>query len=1065
MRQTSASSSGHLAPLLCALIMWSGYGCDGEETASPAPVDATASDAAFDLSMADAGADAAPDADVIDADLTDAEPPCVPGETARCPGLEVGRCKPGIRTCGEDGRFGPCEGVIPPATFEACNGEDDDCDGVTDEGASILQPLCDTGLQGRCGAGVARECVEGVPLCRPLYSPIAEQCNGIDDDCDGAIDEGAQGGILSRICYEGPPGTESLGPCLTGTQVCEAGAWGTCDGQRLPEVELCNGIDDDCDGRIDDGNPEAGGQCDSGEPGRCGAGQLTCVSGGLQCVRQIAPIAELCNGIDDDCDGAADEGNPGAGACFTGALGRCGQGALTCDGGALRCDAVSAPQAERCDGVDDDCDGRIDEGIAGIGGLCETGAAGLCAEGRLQCQGAGGLVCVPQQQNRAEQCNAVDDDCDGQIDEGLPGVGQACVTGRPGVCGAGQTICDGNGAGLTCNQVVQAGDERCDGVDNDCDGQIDEGNPGGGAACQTGASGQCQQGQRLCVAGSLTCQGITSASEELCDGVDNDCDGISDEGNPEGGEACQTDLLGPCQEGQQICTGGALQCRSATQPGAEICDGVDNDCDGASDEDYGLLGADCAVGRGECAAFGSYVCDPTGVVEICGAQPGASSPELCNQLDDDCDGRVDEGRPESDVECSTGQRGVCAVGLTVCEIGALTCEIIVPPSEEICDALDNDCDGTSDEVPSVEIGPLRISPEGGRGVAPTLAQLEHEEGPRLGLAWVDNRLFNDAVYFSIRDPEDGAVLVSDLRVSVGARDPSQLSMVAAHGGFALAWADERERNPEIYFIRITAEGQIPTIETRITTNVSRSQRPQLLATEEGYLIIWEDNPTNVTGLYAQRLDLNGQPVGDVIRLTGEAVAAETPSVAPIPGGGYALAWAQRRGVNSDIYFMKLQADGQPAAAPVQLTDEESRKINPDLIADEAGFLVIWRGGNVLITQRLDGEGQIAGPSQQITVQGADAQRPALVAGNDEQDAGMLWTAAVGELGRRALFRRIDPVSGTHVGPQIDLGPAGESERAPPVQILVGRRYAMMWASVPEDRVIHINFARGPMGCP
>src|SRR6187397_193411 len=72
------------------------------------------------------------------------------------------------------------------------------------------------------------------------------------------------------------------------------------------------------------------------------------------------------------------------------------------------------------------------------GGPCNTGGAGICAFGTVACSN-GALVCVQNQQPQPEACNGIDDNCDGVADEGNPGGGQACTTGQPGVCAQGTT--------------------------------------------------------------------------------------------------------------------------------------------------------------------------------------------------------------------------------------------------------------------------------------------------------------------------------------------------------------------------------------------------------------------------------------------------------------------------------------------------------------------------------------------------------------------------------------------------------------------------------------------------
>ncbi len=506
---------------------------------------------------------------------------------------------------------------------------------------------------------------------------------------------------------------------------------------------------------------------------------------GEDCEDQDAAVhpgaTEVCDGIDNDCDGDVDEGvtdswyQDADGDSYgdpDSALDACEQPSGYVGNG-TDCDdtlASAHPSAnEICDGTDNDCDGEIDEDVMlsfwADADHDDYGDPELVQEA---CEQPHGYADNDQDCDDAdaevnpaaeERCNGIDDDCDGDVDEGVTSTWYADADadgyGDPGAttedCEAptgyadNAQDCDDADAGAN-----PAASEICDGTDNDCDGSVDEDDAddastwyadldGDGFGNQADSAAACTQPKGY-VADDSDCDdgdgAVNPGAGELCNGYDDDCDGVVDE--DEASDAAtwyhdgDGDSYGDAGDSQVSCAQPSGYVADATDcddgvaevnPGAsELCNGYDDDCDGATDEDAATDAATWyadadADGYGDATSTATACAQPSGYVDDdtdCDdgdydINPAAS--ERCNGLDDDCDGDVDEDADDwstwyADADADGYGDGAGATAEACAQPSGYVADdsdcddgdyAVNPGASELCNGYDDDCDGSVDE--------------------------------------------------------------------------------------------------------------------------------------------------------------------------------------------------------------------------------------------------------------------------------------------------------------------------------------------------------------------------------
>ena len=684
---------------------------------------------------------------------------------------------------------------VYPTAEEICNNLDDNCNIAIDEGLLFITYYAD--LDGD-GAGnlnnIAIACaqpngyVSNPTDCNDsnptIYPSASETCNGIDDNCNTSIDEGVQNifyldsdnDFFGNAAFPVLSCTNPLGYVSNNSDCNDANNF------VYPNAnEICNGIDDDCDSFIDEGVQIAYyADADNDGFGNALSSILACtppagyVINATDCNdnnSNIRPgVVELCNNIDDNCNTLIDEGvlntyyadsdSDGFGdinSTTTGCVAPAGyvNSFTDCNDGSSD---VYPGATEVCNQNDENCNGAVDEGVQNLYFLDGDGDTfGSNSQNIYACTLPLGYVTNDLDCNdnsssafpgAIELCNALDDNCNNQIDDGLvvqtyfadsdndtfgnPSAPlNACI--QPNGYVIDNTDCNDNNTFVNTN-----GSEICNLIDDNCNGLTDEGvqvlfyadqdGDGFGGASPTTLACYPPSGYSY---NSNDCNDINAyifpGALEICNLIDDNCNGEIDEGSLNTYYLdADGDSFGTNAVTTQACSLPSgysmnnIDCNDSDagiQPAAsEICNLADENCNGQIDEGVQLsFYADYDNDNyGNPGVFIMACSQPNGFVlnsSDCDDSNAAINPsisEICNQIDENCNNQIDEGVQQEFYADQDGDNfGSPSNSILACTIpfgyvsNATDCDdsdsYIQPGAIEICNSIDDNCNNQVDE--------------------------------------------------------------------------------------------------------------------------------------------------------------------------------------------------------------------------------------------------------------------------------------------------------------------------------------------------------------------------------
>ena len=524
--------------------------------------------------------------------------------------------------------------------------------------------------------------------------------------------------------------------------------------------------------------------------------------------------------------------------------------------------------------------------------------------------------------------------------------------------------------------------------------------------------------------------------------------------------------IGACRRTVDVCVAGEAQTCTPGPPDEEICNGVDDDCDNAVDEAIAPL--ECGVGA--CATTVAKCL--RGVPQECA--PLSPGIESCNLSDDDCNGVVDDVVCTAVDQCHLAgvcdpQLGACTsppapdgqacndgnacTQADACDTGAcvgadpLVCAPVGScPTAGVCDPATGAC---SSPCPTKASDDVRISDLPFSSGQPSLAW----SGTEYGVSWYDHRDGVRELYFA-RISAAGAQIGADVRVTSGGGDSP--SLVWADGEYGLAW---RGNGNQIYFARLTFEGVKIGGDVAVSSGGNAFQRtPDLVWTGSEYGVIWHDARNDGGSnreIYIARISAAGVKQGADVRVTTSAGSSVNPSIA-WNGTEYGVTWGDDRNGNFEIYFTRLSSTGVKVGGDIRVTTAPSTSNFPWLVWTGSEYGVSWqdaRTGNFdIFFARLSTTGDKVGADVNLTQDAVSSEVSSLAWIGTEY--GVTWYDQH-EGNFEIYFARLSP-AGEIVGGALRVTNAlGTS--ALPVLAWSGDRYGVSWDDT-RDGSVEIYFS-------